>query len=592
MSVSLSTSQQQREQKTFTGLGIASYLDRTFLNANVSADIDGSWSGDASARRVLFNQNVNVGFGYTAEDYGSISDADVPAQYRFNASMRGRAPFISGSYSLGTAYSASEDGIVRQENSASLSTRVSRMSVSTNLTHAIRKSDAGESESLRGETSIGGRLGRTRWRGSADYSIAPDGWSMNRYNLNLSRGLMKDVSGILALQNEPDTDLTSGTAAVVWNGKYARISPKVSYDSENNLGVFLDSSFGLAYDDYTNSIIMRGKDLSKFGGVSAFVFLDRDGNKKYEAETDEPIPEAIVEALHSNKSSTTDEQGEAFLYDLPSNIITDVRLNEFSFFDPLFVPGFDGVSIRPRPGHETRIEFPVHNGGEMDGTIYVRPPQGKERPLRNVRVYLYDMDGRLQHSATTSFDGFYLFTKIHPGRYYLIVDDRDATNFGLMQPLPQEVAFGYEGTIIYGRNIIIDKASPDTTDGIPVNIGTDIAEFVSANPSLNPALLEGRPIMLNLGSYRSNLLMTLVWYRLKTRYNAIIGDADLLVDPAQSYVSLATGLHTLRIRLPHYDIQEAWQRCRALTARGLYCAVEIMPQPEGQEEAAAGQSKG
>ncbi|HEY8191723.1 MAG TPA: hypothetical protein VIG74_04800, partial [Alphaproteobacteria bacterium] len=346
------------------------------------------------------------------------------------------------------------------------------------------------------------------------------------------------------------------------------------------------SSFGVAYNSYGKDIIVRGKDLSKFGAVSAFVYLDKNGDNIF-SEGDEPIQDAIVEAIHAHINGTTNEEGEAFLYDLPANIITDVKLNEYSFFDPLMVSGFKGVSVMPRAGHDARIEFPVHNGGEMDGTIYIQPEQGAPRALRSVRLYLYDMDGRLENAATSSFDGLYLFQKIHPGKYYLIVDDKDVKNFGLVQPFPEVVTFGYEGTVVYGHDIILNKTKKDNPDSVPMNIGTDIAEFVNANPTLDPALLKGKPIMLNLGAYRSNLLATLVWYKLKTRYNAILGNAALLVDPAESFASVETGLHTLRVRMPGYDIQGSWQRCRALIARGLYCSVEIMPQQGERKEAAA-----
>lgn len=586
----LSTSQQQREQKTFPSLGVASFLGNSIVNANMIADIDGSFTANATLRRSLLGQNVSLGASYTAEDFGSISGAKIPSEYSVNASSHGKLPNIHATYSASTSYSENDSGASRWKNSFSTGSRIGRVGVNTGLDHTMSSNSIREIETLTGFTGLSGRVGRTGWRASTNYSISPE-WLIDSYNLDLSRTLAKDVGGFLNIQNDPQTDVTSGTATVTWSGKYARISPSLTYDTTNNLIALLTSSFGVAYNSYGKDIIVRGKDLSKFGAVSAFVYLDKNGDNAF-SEGDQPIQDAIVEAIHSRVTGTTDEKGEAFLYELPANIVTDVKLNEFSFFDPLMVSGFPGISVLPRAGHDTRIEFPVHNGGEMDGAVYLQPEQGKPRSLRSVRLYLYDMDGRLKNSAVSSFDGLYLFQKIHPGKYYLIVDDKDAKNMGLIQPLPEIISFGYEGTVIYGHDLVLKKAKKDVPQSVPVNIGTDIAEFVSANPMLDPSLLKGRPILLNLGDYHSNLLATLVWYKLKTRYGPILGNASLLVDPAQSFASTETGLHTLRVRMPGYDIEDSWRRCRALVMRGLYCSVEIMPQQEPQQEAAVGQSKG
>lgn len=583
MKATLSTSQQQREQKTFPGIGIASYLYGTFLNANMTADVDGSYTASATARRSIYGQSVSAGATYAAEDYGSISGTEVPGKYSLSAAARGPLPYLPGTYALNTSYQEDEAGKVRMKNRVGLSTRAAGLGLSTSVEQDIAKTNGKSDETFNGSTFVTGNLWRANWRAGADYHIAPDGWSMEQYSLNVTRGIAKDISGYLELQNDPAADLTSGKAAVVWNGKYSRVTPSVSYDSANNLTALLTSNFGVSYDSYTKDIVVRGKDYSKYGGVSAFVYLDRDGDNTF-SDGDDPIQDAIVQAVHSHTAGTTDEKGEAFLFDLPANLITDVRLDEFSFFDPYMVPGTEGVSVMPRPGRETRIEFPVHNGGEMDGSVFVQPKNGKARSLRNIHVYLYDMDGRLAKSALTSFDGFYLFQKIHPGKYYLVVDESDAKNFGLTRPLPETIAFGYEGTIIYKHDVMLGKAERDGPGDIPLNVGADYGGYASMNPSFDPAILNGKSIVLNLGSYRSNLLMSLVWYRLKQRYDAIVGDATLLVDPAESFASLETGLHTLRAKLPGYDMEDAWNRCRALSARGLYCGVEVLPQiPKGRE---------
>ncbi len=588
MNTSFSTSQQQGQQKTFTGLGVATYFKGTYLNANINTDMDTAYTASAYARRSLWGQNVSVGVGYTGEDFGALGKSHTVDSYTLDASVRGRLPYVTGTYNAATSYTEDGKGNWTQLNRFGAGTRVNTIGISTDLSQTNTGSaDGSSSGATSGQTSLTGRLLGLHWRAGTSYDIDPE-WSINSYNLDLSRGLAKNIKGNFSIQHDPNTDLNNEALSLVWSGKYVRMAPKITYDSQNNLGIFLNSNFGLAYNGYGKDIIMRGKDMTEFGGVSAFVYLDRNGSNKFD-EGDEPIHDAIVEAVQSFSSATTDEKGEAFIYDLKANTITDVRLNDNSFFDPYMVPGFDGVSVVPRPGHEARIEFPVHNGGEMDGTIYLQPLQGKVRALRNVRLGLYDADGRLKQSATTSFDGFYLFQKIHPGRYFLLIDEKDAKNFGFLRPLPEEISFGYEGTIIYGHNITVNKTAPDAPGDIPLSMGADYTGYAGMNPALDAAALAGKSIVLNLGSYNSSMLMSVMWYKIRSRYGAIVGDTKLLVEPNESYPDPDTNLNTLRVKLQGYDVEDALRRCRALMARGLYCGVEALPQM--MKEAKAGPAR-
>ena len=84
-------------------------------------------------------------------------------------------------------------------------------------------------------------------------------------------------------------------------------------------------------------------------------------------------------------------------------------------------------------------------------------------------------------------------------------------------------------------------------------------------------------VILNLGSYKSRLMMAVKWYLLKSRYANIMRDMDSLVPPAESYASAETGEHTLRAAVGGQSFDDAYKRCTALSARGFSCAVEILP---------------
>lgn len=574
----VATSQQQGQQKTYFHGGAATYIENTILNAGITADIDGALEMSATARRKFLKQDLTLGASFIGDNYGALGNISTPSSYTIDFMMRGGLPtlfdYSLGNYTFTTQYTEDADEISKQNTILSLSQRIMGLSVNNKFNHIIRKTPDSESQDLNGQSSIAGTMWGMRWRASAVYELDPETY-VDKYFLDLSRRLAKEWQGQVSIGNTPASDFTEAQAKLIWNNEHITLSPGISYDTDNNASAFVTANFGLAYDPYSQKMAMSGKKITDNGGISGFVYLDRDGDLTF-SEGDEPIQDAVIEALHSNRKGSTDEQGEAFIHDIPDNILTDVKLNEYSLFDPLMVAGTEGMSILPRSGHTTRVEFPVHNGGELDGNVYIRMNDGKDRSAKNLRIHLHDLSGSLVQTATVSFDGFYLFQKIHPGEYWLNIDPKDAQNQGVIRPLPQRLSFGYEGTIIYGHKIFLRKAEPDEKD-VPVMIGVDYQDYLALNPGVPHEIVRNSPIVLNLGEYNSRALMGVTWYRLKMFHGNLIRDGRLLVAPSESIADSETGLHSLRVAVPGLTLPEAWSRCRILIDRGLACGVEYLP---------------
>ncbi|MFN3826037.1 MAG: hypothetical protein ACK4NR_00255 [Micavibrio sp.] len=572
------TGQQEGHQKTYFHGGGATYWGGTILNAGTTFDWDGAFTSSVTARRNIFGQGFSAGASFKSADYGLYGGQKAPSEYTLDILTRGALPtifdFNLGNYTVSTSYTENADDRSIQESKLSWSGQLSPVSFSHNLTHNLTKSPESESEELTGRSSFGGRVGRTRWRATTEYKIHPE-WHIDTYNLDLSRRLAEDVNGQLLFENIPDTDFTQMQAKVIWNHDNFALSPSLGYNTNRDITATITANVGLAYDEDNNKIAFSGKKISDMGGVSAFVYLDKDGDRMF-TEGDEPIQDALVEAIQTRKGGNTDEDGQAFIYELPSDVITDVKLNEYSLFDPFYVSANPGVSIRPRAGHDARIEFPVHNGGELDGTIYVRMPNGKERSGRNLRLHLFDINGNLVGSAATSFDGFFLFQKIHPGDYWLMVDEKDARNSGLIRPLPEKLSFGYDGTLLYGHKIFMRQADEGEVD-TPLVIGENYESYINENPSVDVALIRENRIVFNFGTFSSRAMMSLVWYKLKSLYGNNIRGAELLVPLSQTNPAGEDNKHALRATIPDMTMAKAHALCKALMARNTYCRAEILP---------------
>jgi hypothetical protein len=250
--------------------------------------------------------------------------------------------------------------------------------------------------------------------------------------------------------------------------------------------------------------------------------------------------------------------------------LTDINLDTETLQDPAWVSGFEGVSILPRQGYVASVEFPIHMSGEIDGTVFVKG--AGEHSLRNIPISLYNAKGDVEQTSITDAGGFYYFARVPPGRYFLILDEASARRGNFVRPEPQTIEIGYDGTVLYGNDIFVEEGAGD----IPSVIMADLEDYKARHPQID-FTQDNYDLVLNLGEYNSNLLMSVIWFKLKTRYAPIIASGDIFVPPAESRVDDKTGKHTLRVGLRGETIDGAYTRCRALMARDQFCKVEIYP---------------
>jgi hypothetical protein len=590
--------QQQGRERAYVEDGTIVTAGKTILNANTVIDNDGGWTAIGEVRRSFGDQSLLGSLQYSSQNFDPSNGGQTPSNLTLRGVARGPIPVNFGTrptYQYESDITQGGGGVDTIQNKLDLSTKLGQLFFSNSLTDTIEHgapatssttvpvaipvpgssvpapAASGNGETTKGTFTVRGTALGVLWRTAASYELRPL-QELTEYAINLNKNINPKLAAEAGLKYDPTNHYTIGDMSLDWLGDHATISPTVSYDSLGAFSALMQVRFGLSRNPYTGAATMSGRTESDKGGISALVYLDKDGDNRF-SPGDELLEGVTVEAIHSRLEAETDKNGEAFIYNLPTNTITDVVVQESSGMDPSWVSGFAGISVRPRPGYITRVEFPMHISGEVDGTVYANMAVGKPRILKDIHLMLYDGDGKVVMSTVTGYDGYYLFERIPPGLYYLMADEDDTKNNHVSRPAPQKIDIGYKGTIIDGNNIFMDPAGVD----VPVFIKADLGDYARMNPTLDVAALRNKTVILNLGSYFSRELMVVVWYKLKTRYGVIIGPGHLLVQPADSYASPQTGLNTLRVSLPGYDVRDAWQRCRALISRGLYCEVEILP---------------
>lgn len=568
VSAALESGSRNGDQMVVGHAGISTILSQTLLNLNTAIENTGEMASELVARRNIGQHQYRSETDLRTEKFGQDDKTAGQNVFDQRFSVTGPMGFeiqpnSQPRYNLSLNYGLDGSGDSNYGANAGVSGSWNRLSLSQELDYL--GGDRLIDDTLNSITTLNGYIDGNRLRLVTNYNIVPEG-ELDNVLANIRRFIDKDVELDLTVQHYMDPKLTEGRAQINWRAGFANISPGITYNSENDLTATLMTRFGLAKDPQSGDIRMFDRGITTNGGVSAFVFLDNDGDNVF-SEGDEPLPEVIVRAPQNSGREPTNEKGYAFFNRMNNLRLTDVFVDEASLQDPFWISGNKGSSILPREGHITQLQFPVHVSGEIDGYVFARESAVSSRPLRGITISLYTPDGKKAMSAISESDGFYLLSKVPPGDYFLNVDTLIGQG-SYSRPAPQPIRIGYDGTTIYGKNIYFDRGRGDVPYAILAT--TD-------NMTVDPKKMEGRRYVLNLGAYTSRLMMGLAWYKIRAAHSASLVGTTLLERPSESYVDLQSKKHILRATVPGDSLSEAEKRCADLNLKGQNCVVEILP---------------
>lgn len=584
VSAGVRSNEQNGERNNVASAGLSTTLKGVLLNADVAVDDEGDAAAELTARRSIGQHDVNNVLSWTAPHFDTKEGGDMNALGEVSNSLRLIGPLPTPEfmtrkmrYSTNLTYRLDSEGEGAISAVAGVSAAVKNVSLNQQVSYQDSDSEAQARLNLYSVASA--NYGKNHFRLQSNYQVKPDSQLMSVL-ANYRRRLSNVTEFSLEVDKQYLNALTEFSAKLDWQAGFARISPRVTYNTEKDLYVGLTTRFGLLKDPRGQSYSFYGKNVSATGGASIFVFLDSNGNGAFD-EGEEKLEDVVVLSPQNGGRERTDKNGVALFTRMQELVRTDVYLDIDSLKDPTWVPGFKGVSIKPRNGYYATIDFPVHISGELDGTIYmgqkpvsvISPVETEELgnvPLRNITVALYNFEGEVEQSTVTDEGGFYYFSRIPPGRYFLIIDEKNAQDGKFIRPLPQEVEIGYDGTVIYGRDLFVQGGND-----VPSEIFAQNDDYKSLYPDVDFA--QDYEFVLNFGEYNSQLLSSVVWYKMRTRYAPILAGADIFVPPSRSIPMTSEGKYILRVGLQNSSLEDAYKRCRSMIARNQFCKVELYP---------------
>ncbi|MCK5374956.1 MAG: hypothetical protein KAJ40_06705, partial [Alphaproteobacteria bacterium] len=634
-SIGMRSSESDGQRDVVGSTGVSLMYAQTLLNADVAVDDEGEIASEVSLRRDFGEHELNYtsewrGKNFDEEVLTGDSDVDV---LRNKLSVNGLIPIgdiFSPRYNAAFVHEMEDGSDSTLATTFGLNGGWHNVSLNGGLSHLM--GDDLEDDTLSAAVGLSGRKGKNYVHLRSNYEIKPN-TEIENIAATYSRDLSEKVDIDLSVTKNERISLVEYQAQLDWQAGFIRISPSVSYNTDNNFFAGINTRFGLTREPISGDVRVFNRGITNNAFASVFVYLDKNGDGEFNG-SDEPLPDVVVSAPQNGRRATTNEEGIAFFERMTNLRLTDVFVDKESLPDPVWIPGFEGISILPRQGYVAQVEFPVHMSGELDGVVYAKvvplpddrketadnddiaqiepaagiiPEEGEEKeyneslevykqglikehgdaqeitqlsqpqqqpvPLRNIELLLYDDEGKVEQRVVTDVDGFYYFTQIPPGRYLLMMSEKSAQRKNVIRPKPQPIEITYKGNVIYDHKIYVDTGDGDVLS----EIMADLEAYKERHPHIEFDDKDS-DLVLSLGAYNSRLLLSLVWYKLRLRYEEILGnDVQPMVPPAESYADTKTGKHILRVALKGKTLDEAYTMCRSLMARDQYCKVEIYP---------------
>ncbi len=542
--------QEDGDDKAYASAALSTSYKEALINAGVATDEQGEAKTELSATRQFGFHRARADLDVSTDGYDPDGDGDIVTVFSNRYSFEGPLNIdfgISPRYAANFRYDVNSNNDAIRSGNVTVNTQFNRFGFNQDLDFV--DSDLQEDGAEYGGTSaITGYYGRSLFRGLAQYDFKPDTdlellsafW---KYRFNNTLDSQLDIN-----HSFQDDETTRYSGQLNWRLDEAIITPRVSYGSDGDFETTLNTRFSLAQEPVSGDLIMTRDTLTNFGTLSALVYLDKDGNYEFDGD-DEPIDNARIIAPQNSGGGFTNADGLAYLTRFRPSLVTDIYLDNSSLSDPFWISGTKGHSVMPRTGNNIYMEFPVHFSGEVDGTAYKKYADGRTEPLSNIGIALYNMYGEMEQKTLTGPDGFYLFSLIPPGKYYLDVTSKSVgKNFG--RPLPKMLEIDYDGTILYAQDIILVENTPD----VPF-------KFKSSTDSED----NQQRIALNLGEFESPLMSAYTWRKLSKNFSYYLGGGQ----------KIDSDDNTLRVLLPENTLSSGYQRCSGLVKGGEVCEVEI-----------------
>jgi len=366
------------------------------------------------------------------------------------------------------------------------------------------------------------------------YTLKPDA-ELSYLEAEFALPLPHDIYSELTVGYQPNDGYYKGLFNLNFKLFEFDVQSSYSYDSDDNWELGLSTHFSFSYEPITEQVLFSERNISQNGLLMTRVFKDENANGVFD-EGEELVAGVKVKALQHSRQAETDEDGIAVLNTLSNYKRTDIVVDESSIEEPFIVPATPGISLTPRKGFVEVVDIPLVNASELEGTVYIRDPQGKEKVGAYISIELRNAAGEIVAQTETEFDGYYLFTDLPPGTYSSIIALEDIQRNNLHASNALEFELSAAGDVVAGADFVMQKYT-----------------FVKG-------------YVVTLGEFNSLMMLKTYWQIIKENYNNALQQ--------QVFYSQGDESQLFQLNAAFFKLQPQAQRaCHYLAEKNIDCNV-------------------
>ena len=262
-------------------------------------------------------------------------------------------------------------------------------------------------------------------RGSLNYEIRPttkiNGFTLSgNYNFNRNYVLRNSV----ACNFYGDNRLAYNASLTKKMDKF-NLSLLGGVDSKGDFTIGGGINLSMGFHPMDHQLFLTPNSFGSSSPLVSRVFFDNNNNRTYDSG-DIPIQGAMLNINNTLTESNLSNSEGIVVSNLDAFRINNVSLNEESIESQeqsYLVSSNRGRSVKKREGSLIAIDFPVYQGGDIEGFVHYTSPNRKD-VLYNFPVKLIDHQGKELARVRSQFDGYFSIGNVPLGEYTLKIDEK------------------------------------------------------------------------------------------------------------------------------------------------------------------------
>jgi hypothetical protein len=221
--------------------------------------------------------------------------------------------------------------------------------------------------------------------------------------LNFSRGFARG-------QNTLGVNYSLTLGPMQLTGNAMRSGERMSLNQSISGSVF--------YSGFREGLDWQAESSKNHSGILLRPFVDNNHNHHW--DEGEHAAEGLEAGITRGKVTAQFQDTTLLIRGLSTSQEAQISLSAGFFEDIFWKPAWDMIKVVPDPNQYKTVAVPILPFHEAFGYLPA-DGQAQERRFSDTRLYLYNANGELTAQTTPEPDGYFSFTGIAPGRYWVSV---------------------------------------------------------------------------------------------------------------------------------------------------------------------------